>query len=206
MTSPSHELKPPTIPVSRSSSGCFYRGELVEVEVEAVPQPLDSARRWRPPCPTWPGYGSRGRGGAVSEQEPEGDVAWAQEFLRRARRLTRQDSRLERIRKRVGQVSRAVDAGELTAEQAVEASRSGSGDGRAATTSAEDEPRRGGDGGRVAAPGVQLPSVGRSGNPLLLGNPLRSRPCQAEPSPRPGAPPRVPRDMVPEPCGRTYVG
>lgn len=59
----------------------------------------------------------------MSEQEPEGGVAWAQEFLRRVRRLARQDSRLERIYKRIGQISRAVDAGELTAEQAVEALR-----------------------------------------------------------------------------------
>lgn len=56
----------------------------------------------------------------MAEEDPQEGAEWAREFLRRAETLARPDSRLEEVRRRMGRIARAVDAGERTPEEALE--------------------------------------------------------------------------------------
>lgn len=58
----------------------------------------------------------------MAEEEPGHGDAWAREVLRRAEKLARPGGGpLERIRRQLGRITRAVAAGERTPEQALEA-------------------------------------------------------------------------------------
>lgn len=59
----------------------------------------------------------------MADEEPQEGVEWAREFLRRAETLARPDSRLEEVRRRMGRIARAVEAGEQGPEEALEALR-----------------------------------------------------------------------------------
>jgi methionine aminopeptidase len=55
----------------------------------------------------------------VAEEEPKQGVEWARELLRRAETLARPGSRLEEVRRRMGRIVRAVEAGEQTPGEAL---------------------------------------------------------------------------------------
>lgn len=57
----------------------------------------------------------------MGEDEPTEGVEWAKEFLRRAEQLASRGGRLEEIRRRMGRIARAVEAGEQRPGEALEA-------------------------------------------------------------------------------------
>lgn len=57
----------------------------------------------------------------MAEEDPQEGDEWAREVLRRADKLAGPGGPLERIRRKLGRITRAVAAGEQTPEEALEA-------------------------------------------------------------------------------------
>lgn len=57
----------------------------------------------------------------MADEGPEERARWTEEFFRRAGELARNDRELERIRRRMAEIARAVEAGHRAPERAVQA-------------------------------------------------------------------------------------